>query len=69
MNCMSRKSGVALLVLGLVSQVGCASMNHTEAGAAHGAGIGAITGAIIGNSSGNAGAGALIGAATGGRAA
>lgn len=68
MNCLSRKSGVALLSLGLVSQVGCASMNHTEAGAAHGAGIGAITGAIIGNSSGNAGAGALIGAATGGLA-
>ncbi|WP_417389452.1 glycine zipper domain-containing protein [Gimesia sp.] len=68
MNCLSHKSGITLLVLGLISQVGCASMNHTEAGAAHGAGIGAVTGAIIGNHSGNAGAGALIGAATGGLA-
>lgn len=67
MDCVSYKSLFSLLLLGLL-QVGCSSMNHTEAGAANGAGLGAVTGAIIGSHSGNSGAGALIGAATGGLA-
>lgn len=67
MDCVTYKSLFSVLLLGLL-QVGCSSMNHTEAGAANGAGIGAITGAIIGSHSGNGGAGALIGAATGGLA-
>lgn len=67
MDCVSYKALFSLVFFGLV-QVGCSSMNHTEAGAANGAGIGAVTGAIIGSHSGSTGAGALIGAATGGLA-
>ncbi|QDU11008.1 glycine zipper domain-containing protein [Gimesia aquarii] len=67
MDYLTYKKMFSLLLLCLV-QVGCSSMNHTQAGAANGAGIGAVTGAIIGSHSGNGGAGALIGAATGGLA-
>lgn len=67
MNCLSHKVVLILSLSGLI-QVGCSSMNHTQAGAANGAGLGAVTGAIIGSHSGEGGAGALIGAAAGGLA-
>ncbi len=44
---------------------GCATMNHTQAGAVVGSGLGAVTGAIVGAGSGHAEGGALIGAAAG----
>jgi len=67
MTCVSHQIIVTLLLSGLL-QVGCSSMNHTQAGAANGAGLGAVTGAIIGSHTGDGGVGALIGAATGGLA-
>ena len=65
MPCLSRKILIVFLLSGLL-QVGCSSMNHTQAGAINGAGLGAVAGAIVGGPSGDGGAGALIGAATGG---
>ncbi|WP_298861390.1 glycine zipper domain-containing protein [uncultured Gimesia sp.] len=67
MTCVSHQIVLTFLLSGLL-QVGCSSMNHTQAGAANGAGIGAVTGAIIGSHTGDGGVGALIGAATGGLA-
>ncbi len=61
-----RRSTFLILVMLCLFQVGCSSMNHTQAGAVNGTGIGALAGAIVGSHSGNTGAGALIGAATGG---
>ena len=55
----------AIIGLTLLMGSGCATMNHTQSGAAVGTGLGAVTGAIVGAGSGHAEGGALIGAAAG----
>lgn len=57
---------LAIPLLSAIALSGCASMNHTQRGAALGSGLGAATGAIVGHQSGHAGGGAAIGALAGG---
>lgn len=58
---------VALVVLGLVGNLGCGMSAKTK-GAIIGAGAGAAAGAAIGKASGNTAVGAILGAAVGGAA-
>ena len=58
----------ALVLVLVVSLVGCASMSRKEQGAVIGAGSGAVIGGAIGSASGNTALGAIIGAAVGGAA-
>jgi len=59
---------VVLVLLVILSLVGCASMSNQQQGAVIGAGSGAVIGGAIGSASGNTALGAIIGAAVGGAA-
>jgi outer membrane protein OmpA-like peptidoglycan-associated protein len=63
---MKRLATIAVLVIFLVVQAGCATKAQT--GAAVGAGAGAVAGGAIGAAAGNTAVGALLGAVIGGSA-
>jgi len=60
-----RPEVVVLLVIAIVTLVGCQSPYRADRGALFGGLLGAGTGAIVGDAVGNAGAGAAIGAGVG----
>lgn len=64
----TRRVGLALMLLALLSAAGCATMSDTQKGVATGAGAGGLIGAVIGNNTGSTARGAIIGAILGGAA-
>ncbi len=59
-------AGLALILVGSMSFMGCASLNKKETGAIMGASAGGILGGVIGKNNGGTAKGAIIGAAVGG---
>jgi outer membrane protein OmpA-like peptidoglycan-associated protein len=59
---------LAIVMVLILSLVGCSSMSRTKKGTIIGAGSGAVVGGVIGDATGNTALGAIIGAAVGGAA-